>query len=179
MPSSKHQRLLVGISFAILVCIASFLFWEWEFVTAVPRPGEEGPDQMERYFRQTGGPVAVDCGRVAIREDPTAATDCALKAFTAKQPFFVRYELQGIDSEVAAGLVSDASGRVYGVVYDSWGFSTEGLSRDSILSADHHLITTQCPAPTRLSRRATGRLTCFPPGPQSDSNLMSQENGPY
>ena len=64
-------------------------------------------DKKLRSLSNRGKP-ALNCGLVGIWENPTIASDCALNAFTRRSPFYVRYNLQGIDSEVSAGLAGDA-----------------------------------------------------------------------
>src|SRR5947199_9834419 len=97
---------------------------------------EAKADALQSFFLSTAGFSAVDCGEVEIRHDPSAATHCALKAFNEKKAFFVRYDVQGIDSCFAGAIVSDGKGQVYGVEYDSYGWSDEGIQKPSVLSED-------------------------------------------
>jgi len=141
--------------------------------------GEAKPDALRSFFLQTAGFPAIDCGEVEIRHDPSAATDCAFKAFDEKKAFYVRYDVQGIDSRVAGALVGDGKGQVYGVEYDSYGWSDEGIKKPSVLSKDRHLIITPCPAPIKLTKTKSGRLTCFPPSREYEHNLMSPNAEAY
>ena len=75
-------------------------------------------DAWERQSQSLSGPHATDCGRVGIRGNPKAATECALRSFREGKPFRVRYDLQGIDSDVSAGLVYTPDGKLYGLVFD-------------------------------------------------------------
>jgi hypothetical protein len=104
----------------------------------------------------------LNCGRVILEEPNAASSACALKAFANRKPFFVWYVLQGIDSNVSAGLAGDASGNVYFVQYDSAGFTTYGapLPEGAELSDLHHVYTEACPKPVKLRKTKAGRVTC-------------------
>lgn len=133
---------------------------------------------MQRELFALAGPMAVDCGRVKIRHDPLSATECVLNAFQSKEAFFVRYDLQGVDSQVAVGLAGDRAGRTFGIAYDRMGWSDEGLRRPA-LRKDRNLITTACPRPVRLRKTGGGRLTCFPPDPDAKTSVMSPNAEPH
>jgi hypothetical protein len=77
---------------------------------------------MDQHLRELAGPEAVDCGRVRVRESPDRATQCAFKA---QKPFYVRYDIQGIDSAVAGGLAAATVEKVYAVEFDSMGWASE------------------------------------------------------
>ena len=55
------------------------------------------------------GTSAVACGRVALGSDPTSANACVIAAVGAGLPFWVAYQLQGIDSEVWRGFAKAAT----------------------------------------------------------------------
>jgi hypothetical protein len=129
-------------------------------------------DAMEKGSRELAGPHSIDCGRVGIHEDPKAATDCALSAFKAGKPFRVRYDLQGIDSDVSAGMLRASTGKVYGVVFDSAGMSNGPKEKP------RYFIATPCPKPVHIFVTKSGRLNCFPPS-KTDGNLMSPTFSPY
>jgi hypothetical protein len=133
---------------------------------------------MQLELFALAGPTAVDCGRVGIRHNPFSATECVLNAFESKKAFLVRYDLQGIDSQVAVGLAGDLAGRAFGIAYDSQGWSDKGLHPPSVGNGDQHLITTPCPKPVKLSKTANGQLTCFPTGADAHPN-MSPNAEPY
>ena len=135
-------------------------------ISAEEYPTWEGA-VMDQHLRELAGPEAVDCGRVRVRESPDRATQCAFRAFQAQRPFYVRYDIQGIDSAVAGGLAAATVTKVYAVEFDSMGWASDGFPKTSKLSSDRHLITTPCPKPVKLIKNGSGRLTCFPPGPKS------------
>jgi hypothetical protein len=79
--------------------------------------GDYGPLYAE--LRRKAGAGAVDCGYVAVRRDRSAADMCSVEAFQGRKAFFVRYDVQGIDSRVSEGVVGTAKGEVYQYNYDS------------------------------------------------------------
>jgi len=131
-------------------------------------------DAMDEGSRKLAGPRAIDCGNVGIRQDPKAATDCAISAFKAGKAFRVRYDFQNIDSSVAAGLVRTPAGKLYGMIFDSAGMTENGSPKEK----PRYFITTACPKPVRIRVTAKGRLNCFPAS-KSHGNLMSSKFSPY
>jgi uncharacterized membrane protein YuzA (DUF378 family) len=67
-------------------------------------------DAMERRSRQLASMGAINCGRVGIGGNPKKPTDCALVANSAAAPFRIRYDIQGIDSDVAGGFARTPDG---------------------------------------------------------------------
>ena len=130
---------------------------------------------MNARLRTLAGADAINCGTVQVRQDPSAATNCALGAFTREDAFYVRYYVQGIDSEVAGGLAYDKKGNMSALEFDSMGWDSEGLSKGSRLADGNHIIVEPCPPPVALHKSHSGRLTCFPPDPKATRNLMSPE----
>jgi hypothetical protein len=94
--------------------------------TALPTAGKDLMDKKLLSLSGHGG-VSLNCGQVGVGKNADASSDCALMAFALRSPFYVRYNLQGIDSQVSAGLAADAAGNVYFVEYDSMGWDTNGL----------------------------------------------------
>ena len=125
------------------------------------------------------GGSALNCGSVGIRQNPGSASDCALSAFTHRSPFYVRYNLQGIDSEVSAGLAGDAGGDVYFVEFDSMGWETDGLPKGAEVTDGKHIYVEPCPNPVVLRKTRTGRLTCTKSDPNASHNIMSPSLDPY
>ncbi|MGO8814336.1 MAG: redoxin domain-containing protein [Terriglobia bacterium] len=129
----------------------------------VPSGGKElarQGDNLDSTSILLAGPEAVDCGRVRVRGDPQNATDCAMSEFSKKAPFRVRYDLQGIDSAVAVGIVSAPGGKMYELHYDSWG--------------SPRLQSAACPEPVSLVT-FEGHLTCFAAGSAWKSNPPPRE----
>ena len=135
-------------------------------------------DKKLRSLSSPGKP-ALNCGLVGIRENPTIASDCALNAFAHRSPFYVRYNLLGIDSEVSAGLAGDAQGNVHFVEYDSMGWETDGLAKGAEITDGKHIYTEPCPNPVALRKTRSGRLTCARGNPNASRNIMSPTLDPY
>ena len=136
-------------------------------------PGQPPSDLLEQRMQELA-PGAIDCGRVDIRADPEKATNCALDAFKNKKSFRVRYDLQGIDSNVAVGWVGTAAGTVTAISFDGDPMGRGGTSA-SRQRVDEHA----CPQPLKLFRSPEGRLNCFPPHQNAKRDVMSPTFEPY
>lgn len=115
---------------------------------------------MDNRLRELASVDAVDCDRVRIRKDPAKATECVLQHFQGHQRFFVRYDIPGIDSEVAIGLASNSQ-HVYTVLFDSFGISPEGWPKGSKLEDGNHNLILPCPVPLKLRVSPNGRALCL------------------
>jgi hypothetical protein len=124
-------------------------------------------DSLDQQMR-TLAPYGKDCGRVRIGEDARAATDCAMSSFNRKRSFRVRYDMEGIDSDVAVGLVGDSAGAVTALIFDGDPSGGGGTSLRR-----QRVGVSPCPTPVRLSTSAKGRLNCFQPDPKAERNVMS------
>jgi hypothetical protein len=111
-------------------------------------------DRLESASISLAGPGAVDCGRVPPHGDPKEATDCTLNAVSHRTPFRVRYDLQGIDSFPALGIVGTSDGKLYELHFDS-----DAMGHGRRFGAQT-LQTLSCPEPPVLSQ-SHGRLTCL------------------
>jgi len=121
---------------------------------------------IDNRLGELSGDRATDCGRVKVGDDAAEASACALREFHGGRPFLVRYDVQGIDSEVSIGLASD-SYVVYTVAFDSYGTSPRGLSqlpKGSKLMDGNHNVVMSCPAPVKLHVTTTGKVTCLGEG---------------
>jgi hypothetical protein len=125
-------------------------------------------------MRDFAGDNAMDCGRVRVHADPNTTTDCVLKAAAEKRPFFARYDVMGIDSEVSGAIAGDAKGKVYSMQYDSMGWIRDGLPDPpkAFYLDGGHVIALPCPSPLKLKRSKSGRVTCFEPT-KARHNIMS------
>jgi hypothetical protein len=140
-----------------------------EKISAPPDLGrvEDGHDLMEKRSQELSGMDSTDCGAVGVRENPQLATKCALRSFSEGKPFRVRYDLMGIDSDVAEGIASSAGGQVYELSFDGDPAGHEGTSR-----ARQRAGVRNCPTPVHLWVNSNGRLECFPP---SGGSLTSHD----
>ena len=167
---------------ATLVCISVTCLGQ--VYTEEPGPDENWPhaeraqhENLDAKLRSLAGRDAIFCGHALLGLDFKAANDCALKAFSNKKAFYVAYDEPPFDSLTSYGLVSDSTGRMHFVQFDSMGFSPEGLSAANELSDNSHILTQSCPTPYQLlhdpkyqlGKHAAYRpgkhspLTCFPP----------------
>jgi len=133
---------------------------------------EFGPDRLEKQSKEWAGPQGIDCGRVPVRGDPKAATACALAAQKAGKPFRVRYDLQGIDSEVAMGIVRTPAGKVIAISYDG---DPSGHWR----YGDGFTYPKLCPEPVHLWVNPGGRINCFQQASAPPKDVMSPNLEPY
>jgi hypothetical protein len=131
-------------------------------------------DAWDHDSRRLAGWRAVECGRVLTQTDPVPATNCALQAFWEKKPFRLRYDLQGIDSQVSAGVVGTPDGRVFFLSFDGDPYGGGGVS---ILR--QRVWRRECPEPISLRTTPRGHLTCFPPSPPRPANIMDPTWEPY
>jgi len=116
---------------------------------------------MTTAMSKSAGDSATDCGRVPASGDPAAASECAMKSFNDKKPFFVRYDLPLPDAEMAIATVRSADGKLSTVQYDSKGW--EKPQEGGELSADKKIASAPCPTPNMLRVAGSGRVTCYPP----------------
>jgi hypothetical protein len=133
-------------------------------------PGFVEPDQfplLMNRLKQLAGEGALNCGLVGILEKPDAASNCALKARESGKPFFVRYNVLGIDTEQVLGFAGTASGNISSVWYFGAGYSAgEHPSEDErarrVKFTDNGLISIEeCAEPINFRKANDGRVTCF------------------
>ena len=113
-------------------------------------------DAWQSQSQKLSGPYAINCGRVGVFGNPKAATECVLKAFGGGKPFRVRYDLQGIDSDVSAGLVYTPEGTLYEVDFVGDPYGQGGTSWST-----QRTDKVPCPMPAHLYVNPNGRLNCF------------------
>jgi hypothetical protein len=70
-------------------------------------------------LRAKAGEGAQDCGTVDLRQSRLPALACAQEALRVGTPFYVVFQVQGIDSRIFHGLASSASGDAAWVQWDS------------------------------------------------------------
>ena len=97
----------IGAVHLIAVVLGSPPFW--------------GPSlaRYERELRRAAGPGARECGVVALDQDRTAAYRCAQAALAQREPFWVAFQVMGIDSTIYEGLASRSPGEAVRLVWDS------------------------------------------------------------
>ena len=155
MSLPRGIRILVVAAVAATIAV-SVLYTSQDAQTAFVRTFG---DAMEWKSRWIAGRTAVNCGNVPVRGNPDAATDCALHAFAAHQPFRVRYGLKTMDTVMAVGVVSAPDGRVYEIIFS--GVTPTG----TVDVFRQRFLVTACPAQALLRRTLRGRVTCAPGDP--------------
>ena len=86
---------------------------------AVSGCGSAAGCDLDHQLRVRAGRSAVDCGQVAVGASTATTDDCVAAQTQAGMPFFARYDVQGIDSRGAYGVVRDPTGRTSVFVWDS------------------------------------------------------------
>jgi hypothetical protein len=87
---------------------------------AVAGCGSSSPAcDLDALLRQRAGAGADDCGHVAIGASTAATDQCIADRSAAGTPFFAHYDVQGIDSRVALGVVRDPQGQTSVLLWDS------------------------------------------------------------
>jgi hypothetical protein len=118
-------------------------------------------------LKQLAGDGAIDCGMVGMLEKPDVVSDCALKAQADKKPFFVRYGVQGIDTEQVLGFAGTVSGNISSVWYFGAGYTAgehptnEAKSRKLKFTDDGRISIEECSKPINFRKANNGRVTCF------------------
>jgi hypothetical protein len=112
-------------------------------------------DSLERQARRLGGPVAIDCGRVAVYGNPKTANECCLKALRENHAFRVRYDLRGMDSDVSVGMVYTPGGKLYILTFDG---DPQGQGGTSLTR--QRVGAVECSSPFDVYVGRDGHLTC-------------------
>lgn len=95
-------------------------------IASMPQRGVRGQVQkvsLEAHIEEVTGPNAVDCGRHDPRTNDEDAMmkslKCVVDAAAASKPFRAIRGQQGIDSQIAHGLLGKADGKILRFWYDS------------------------------------------------------------
>jgi hypothetical protein len=128
-------------------------------------PSNRIMDDRLKALASRGRTEAIDCSYVKADEKIDTAGECALKAFAARRPFYVRYYLQGDNSFGYMGFAGDADGMIYGVQYYSrrvpvW---IGVLPKEAQLLDGNHTLVMPCPKPITLTKTEDGEVSCIRP----------------
>jgi len=104
----------------------------------------DDPVGMVSKMHAIAGENALDCGRVAPEADPKASLKCARKAIKKKNPFFVRYDDNGIEGPLFTGFAGDGTGTVYWLHVDTY------TCEDPRRYPEWCPYVVKCPKPVRL-----------------------------
>ncbi len=74
---------------------------------------------LDTLLRARAGARAVDCGRVTLGAPSMTTDQCVADQGAAGAAFYAHYDVQGIDSRVAFGVVRDPSGQTSVMLWDS------------------------------------------------------------
>jgi hypothetical protein len=107
------------------------------------------------------GKNAIDCGRVTRNQNPSAASECARKAFAENEPFYVSYDERGWGGGYTVGFARGKDGNLYFVEYTSEGWPSQPPSEDVSVSGDNHVRFGPCPKPPVFFNLGNGELTCI------------------
>jgi hypothetical protein len=138
----------------------------------------QGPDIakiLNRRLQTLSGDGAVNCGLVPAKENPKRTNKCVQKSFSAKRPFYARYDWNGTDSDGSIGLAGDVEGKVYMMVSDTvgWGGDTHGPELQYL--DDNHIILVVCPTPIHFRHTETNGLTCLLPNKNTPILIRPKE----
>ena len=102
-------------------------------------------DPVQRKLQELAGSGAKICGllKSQVTGEMDAAGKCAVEASKAKTPFYVEYQLPGMNVAVAG----NAAGKLFTVQSQAGGVG---------------LVSGDCPAELRVA--PSGRVTCYAPG---------------
>ena len=102
-------------------------------------------DPVQQKLQELAGSSAKNCGVLASQAaaDLEPAGKCAIDAAKGKSPFYVEYQLPGMNVAVAG----NAQGKLYSVQSQAGGAG---------------MTTADCPADLRVA--SSGRVTCYAPG---------------
>ena len=95
------------------------------FAAAIAACGCHSGPSLEVYrvaLKSSAGSTAIDCGVVMLSESKTNAVACANAALADHRPFFVAFQVQGIDSTIIHGLAVKATGEAVWSMWDSDAF---------------------------------------------------------
>jgi hypothetical protein len=108
-------------------------------------PAACGPsfDRYHLLLINESGASGRSCGVIERGESPEATASCAQEALAAGSPFFVVFEVQGIDSHIFRGLAVNDRGEATFAQWDSDGY---GGSRGPFKKP--WIRQASCPAPT-------------------------------
>jgi hypothetical protein len=109
------------------------------------------PPILRQRLLALAGEGALNCGRASQSSlAPADVTDCALQQYASKKRFYVRYDLEGFDSEQAVGFAFDGE-KLYSVTWQRM----MGWTGKQTLHAQ------ECPLPIELTKTRSGRLKCL------------------
>ena len=115
-------------------------------------------DALDWRLRKLSSSTMTNCGRVGLNEDPSRSTQCVIEANHEGNPFRVRYDMRGKDSDVARGLVRLPSGAVIEL-----GFDGNPTGSGGTLPFRQVVFERKCPTSEPIVIDKHGRASCVSP----------------
>ncbi len=108
-------------------------------------PAVSSDDPVQKKLQELAGSGAKNCGAISSQaaSDVEPASKCAMDSAKTKAPFYVEYQMPGMNVAVAG----NNQGKLYSVQSQAGGAG---------------LTTADCPAELRIA--PSGRVTCYSPG---------------
>lgn len=122
------------------------------------------PGLLDNRLRVIAGPGARDCGQLPLRSNSKVPANCARNAIKARQPFYVRFDESGTDSDIASAMAGDARGNVFLVDFDSMGIDSDWLPLGATMPDGFHTKVIPCSQPVKVRVTRSHELTCFADG---------------
>lgn len=140
-----------------------------------------------RGIASRGPGEALDCGNSSSTDRTATLSDCAIRAFQNRRPFYFRYSYSApfLDHSYAPrisyssfGFAGNADGNVSEVVYDIRGLPTIGLRKGAQLYDDDHIMVVPCARSATLTKSEGGMLACAEVANERESAQLAQQKKP-
>ena len=112
-----QKKNIAIMGFFTTVCILVVVYNR--FILTSPLSTSTSKERLQQAIYRLAGSQATDCGQVPFTGNSSSADACSVAAFKAKQPFYVRYDLEGMDSTIAQIFIGTSQGQIYIIFYDS------------------------------------------------------------
>ena len=165
-----RRRVIRRIVALILLLLCLFLLDSMGFSSLIVLITGDAMDWRSHYL---AGIFSTNCGRVLVRQDASKATACALKAYSEGRAFRVVYDIQGIDSTVAGGIVRKRNGQLLALSFEGC------ISGCGFSMWQQRVSVSSCPQPYHLYVNPKGRLNCFQQQLSYPQNIMTPNFEPY
>jgi hypothetical protein len=151
---NRTWRIILWVVLPVVFCVALFIA-DGTGLTylLVPVTG----DEMDWESHYLAGLTSRNCGRVKVGESASQTTQCALAANAKGKAFRAIYDIQGIDSLVAGGIVRTHDGKLLALTYEG---CPEGCGFSMLLQ---RVWVQPCPQPYQLYVNPKNRINCFQP----------------
>jgi hypothetical protein len=102
---NKYRKAIILAGIVLAVCLSA----------TVLSSSRSEQSKVENRLRKLAGRGATDCGYVGPQTDPSVSSECVLKSFANRQPFYVLYDTQElrVDSYFIDALAGDKSGSLF------------------------------------------------------------------